>query len=221
MYRIGIIRVITQNQKATDAHGRLVERWFPQFETVSRCIPDQPEGVHDDETKALAVPKVVSLARDMERCGIDGLIVSCADDPGVFDARSQVGIPVAGAGESTAASALRFGERIGVLGITQRAPLSYRRILGERLVADVVPDGVSCTLDLRTEKGAAATVRAARELSDNGVNAIALACTGFSESGIVPVLERACGIPVLNPVLCAASALLLDLLRASDMRDIE
>lgn len=212
-FRVGVIRVITQDQEATDSHGRLIEQWFPQFEVISRCIPDQPEGVHSSKTNALAVPKIVSLARDLERSGVDGLIVSCADDPGVFEVRSHVGIPVAGAGESTAAAALRFGERIGVLGITERVPASYRRILGERLVADIVPEGVTCTLDLRTDAGAAATVRAAHELVAKGIDAIALACTGLADSGTAPVLERACRVPVLDPVLCAANALLLDLLR--------
>ena len=37
---------------------------------------------------------------------------------------------------------------------------------------------------------------------------IALACTGFSTIGLAPQLERAVGIPVLDPVTCEAQALL-------------
>lgn len=218
MYRIGIIRVITQNQEATDAHGRLVERWFPRFETVSRCIPDQPKGVYDAETKALAVPKVVALAREMEQSGLDGIVVSCADDPGVDEVRAQAGIPVVGAGECTASAAVRFGEKIAVLGITRAVPESYRRILKDRLFADVVPDGVRTTLDLRTEAGMAATVTAAQALAQSGADAIALACTGLATVGIASELEQKAGIPVLDPVLCAAHALLLDLLRTDCSR---
>ncbi len=220
MYRIGIIRVITQNQEATDAHGRLVERWFPEFETVSRCIPDQPEGIRDAETKALAVPKVVALAREMEQNGLDGIMISCADDPGVAEVRAQASIPVVGAGECTASAATRFGEKIAVLGITQAVPESYRRILKDRLFTDVVPDGVRNTLDLRTEAGMAATVAAAQALAADGADAVALACTGLATIGIAPVLEQETGIPVLDPVLCAAHALLFDLLRADGNRSM-
>ena len=42
---IGVIRVITQDQNQVEAHGRLIEQWLPFVKTVSRCIPDQPQGV--------------------------------------------------------------------------------------------------------------------------------------------------------------------------------
>ncbi|WP_139650948.1 aspartate/glutamate racemase family protein [Raoultibacter phocaeensis] len=217
-FRIGIIRVLTQDQEATESHGRLIEHWFGQFETVSRSLPDQPEGVHDPRTKALAVPKVVALARELESAGLDGIIVSCADDPGVPEIRAVAHIPVVGAGEATAQAALRFGNRIGVLGITETVPASFRRILQDRLVADIVPEGVSCTLDLRTDAGHSATVDAARELAKKDIDAIALACTGLADANIAPTLERATGVPVLDPVLCAAHALLFDLVRGADTR---
>lgn len=215
-YRIGIIRVITQDQHATDAHGRLIERWFPRFETVSRCIPEQPEGIHDEATKALALPKIVPLAREMANGNLDGLIVSCADDPGVAEVRSALAIPVVGAGECTAAAATRFGSRIGVLGITATVPEAYRRILGDRLIRNIVPEGVTSTLDLRTDAGMTSTIAAARMLAEDGIDAIALACTGLASVGIAPTLERETGIPVLDPVLCAAHALMLDLLRQAN-----
>ena len=44
-WTVGVIRVITQDQEQADAHGLLIERAFPQVRVVSRCIPDQPEGV--------------------------------------------------------------------------------------------------------------------------------------------------------------------------------
>ena len=55
-YTMGIIRVITQEQAQVDAHGQLIEQWIPGVKTLSRCIPDQPEGVHDARTKRAAAP---------------------------------------------------------------------------------------------------------------------------------------------------------------------
>lgn len=204
---VGVIRVITEDQERTDAHGQLIERAFPQVRAVSRCIPDQPEGVHDAATKRAAEPKVVALACQLVEQGADGIIVSCADDPGVAEARAIVGVPVVGAGESVAAAAARFEGPVGVIGITPDAPSAFPRILGKRLLANLVPDGVRDTRDLNAPAGRRAAIATARRLRDEGAAVIALACTGFSTIGLAPQLEEAVDIPVIDPVTCEAQAL--------------
>ena len=53
-YKVGLIRVLTtEDQELLALHGRLLEQYFPMLEVESRCIPDQPEGIHDDATMAL------------------------------------------------------------------------------------------------------------------------------------------------------------------------
>ena len=204
-WTVGVIRVITQDQEQADAHGLLIERAFPQVRVVSRCIPDQPEGVHDAATKRTAEPKVIALACQLVEQEADGIIVSCADDPGVAEARAIVGVPVVGAGESMATAAALHEGPVGVIGITPDAPPAFPRILGERLLANLVPDGVRDTRDLNTPAGQHAAVTAARRLREEGAAVIALACTPI---GLAPQLERAVGIPVLDPVTCEAQALL-------------
>ena len=137
-WTVGVIRVITQDQEQADAHGLLIERAFPQVRVVSRCIPDQPEGVHDAATKRTAEPKVIALACQLVEQDADGIIVSCADDPGVAEARAIVGVPVVGAGESMATAAALHEGPVGVIGITPDAPPAFPRILGERLLANLV-----------------------------------------------------------------------------------
>lgn len=213
MFTVGVIRVITQKQADVEAHGRLLEAMFPQFTCVSRCIPNQPEGVHDAATKAEAVPKVVALARELAEAGADGIIVSCADDPGVPEARALLDVPVVGAGESLAVAAMRFDAPVGVLGITPEAPECMARILGSRLLANVVPEGVHDTRDLLSPAGQAAARAAACELRDRGAGVIALACTGFSTISLAPTLEQATNLPTLDPVLQEGTTLLQELLR--------
>lgn len=205
---VGIVRVITQDQERTDAHGRLVERAFSQVRTISRCIPDQPEGVHDADTLREAEPKVVALARQLVELGADGIIVSCADDPGVIETRAVLNVPVVGAGESMAAAAARYEGRVGVIGITPEAPPAFRRMLGARLLANLVPDGVRDMRDLNTLAGQRTAIATARRLRSEGASVIALACTGFSTIELAPMLEGAAGIPVLDPVMCETLALL-------------
>ena len=49
----------TEDQELLALHGRLLEQYFPMLEVESRCIPDQPEGIHDDATMALGDRKSV------------------------------------------------------------------------------------------------------------------------------------------------------------------
>jgi len=50
----GIIRVLTcDDPTALGAHGRVIEERYA-LATVSRCIPGQPHGIHDDESERRA-----------------------------------------------------------------------------------------------------------------------------------------------------------------------
>ena len=103
-YKVGLIRVLTTSDpELLTLHGKLLEKYFPFFEVESRCIPNQPEGIHDEETMVVGVPKVIAMTKQMWQEGFEADIVSCAGDPGVAEARKVVPIPVIGAGASTAA----------------------------------------------------------------------------------------------------------------------
>lgn len=201
-FEIGLIRVITlEDTAALCVHERILESAFPDLSVESRCIPDQPEGIHSAEMEALAVPKIVSLARSAF-ADKDMILVSCAEDPGVPEIRAALpGVPVVGAGEAAVGVAIVHGSHIGVLGIIDEAPKAYKRVLGEKLVANIRPEGVHCTLDLQTPQGRQSCVRAALQLKEMGADVIALGCTGLATIGIAPELEAATGLPVINPVL--------------------
>ena len=165
-FTVGVIRVLTSDDpEFVGMHGRFIEEHYPGIRCVSKCIPDQPEGIHSHELERIAVPKVVETAKSFE--DVDMIIVSCADDPGVPEVRKALpGIPVTGGGETTAALALRYGEKIAVLGIVDYAPKAYLRMIPpEKLVAVGRPEGVNSTLDLMTPEGRESCFRKARELT--------------------------------------------------------
>ena len=170
--------------------------------------------MHDEETERQSIPKVVALAEEMYREGFDAVIVSCAGDPGVEEARKLLPIPVVGAGESVATLSLFFGEKPAVLGILDAAPKAYRRLFGDKMVSCERGQGIQSTLDLMTEEGFAKTVEKGREQKAAGADVIALSCTGMSTIGIAPSLEEALGIPVMDPVLCEGLMTLFALRRA-------
>lgn len=201
-FTVGVIRVLTSDDpEFVGMHGRFIKEHYPGICCVSKCIPDQPEGIHSHELERIAVPKVVETAKSFE--DVDMIIVSCADDPGVPEVRKALpGIPVTGGGETTAALALRYGEKIAVLGIVDYAPKAYLRMIPpEKLVAVGRPEGVNSTLDLMTPEGRESCFRKARELKEMGAEVIALGCTGLATIGIARDLEKDLGIPVIDPVL--------------------
>ncbi len=221
-FNAGLIRVITCEGSSLGVHARLLEAAYPSLRIESRCIPDQPEGIHSHEMELEAVPKIVALAREAF-ADKDVILVSCAEDPGAPEIRAALPhVPVVGAGEAACAMALKYGSRVGVLGITDVAPKAYLRMLGALLfdgegaplsdgeqqhtghgclVANVRPHGVHTTLDLQTPEGRAACIEGAQLLKRLGSEVIALGCTGMATIGIARELEEATGLPVVDPVL--------------------
>lgn len=200
-FQVGLIRVLTsENQDFVNMHGNIIMENFPGIEVESRCIPDQWEGIHSHELEAIAVPKIVELAREFK--DKDMIIVSCADDPGVAEIREALpGMCVTGGGETTVALASRYSEKIGLLGIVDYAPKAYLRMAKDKLVCVERPEGVNSTLDLMTPQGKASVLACARKIKAMGAGVIALGCTGLTTIGVAKLIEQEVGIPVIDPVL--------------------
>jgi Asp/Glu/hydantoin racemase len=144
---------------------------------------------------------VPAAARKLAALGVDAIVVSCCSDPGVREARDAVKVPVVGAGEAAALVSLMYQRPVGVLGLTQDAPLVVRRILGERLVASTAPEGVNKTVDLHQPGVLEACERAARLLLNQGASAICLA--GTATIGLPGYLAERLDVPVVDPVVVA------------------
>jgi Asp/Glu/hydantoin racemase len=204
--RIGLIRVLTTTDTGLlNLHGKMIMDCFPELKVFSDCIPGQPEGVHNDETEATAIPKVLALARKMEKDGVEAVVVSCAGDPGVGLAATALSIPVIGAGRSVASAARVLERPVGVLGITEKVPCVIAQNLGSCFKGSAVPRGVVSTLDLMKPEGMAATIEAGRNLVEGGAEVLLLACTGMSTIGAARKLRDALNVTVVDPVRAEAA----------------
>lgn len=210
-FKIGLIRVITMTDKTMmEMHGNQIMDYYPQLKVESRCIPDQYEGIHSPETKSIAIPKIIELAKQFNNK--DALIISCADDPAVKELNDCLDIPVIGAGMSVAGIARYYGPVSGVLGITDYAPPAYEEMFGKDLINLGRPKGVNGTLDLMTEAGEEAVMELAQKLKEKGAMSISLACTGMSTIGITNKLAKLTGLPVIDPVLASGARCLYECL---------
>lgn len=199
-YRVGILRVLTtDDENVLLSHQRILEKYFSEFDIKTKCIPNQFDGIHDEETFNEAFPKIVELAKEWEK-DLEGLIISCAGDPALGYLREVLSIPVIGAGISTACISIGCGDNIGVIGIEKFPPVAYYEILEDRLIGYELPRGIKNTNDLQTDEGKKSVVESALRLKDMGCDVIAFACTGLSTAKAAYLLKDI-GIPVVDAVI--------------------
>ncbi|MFV2043476.1 MAG: aspartate/glutamate racemase family protein [Anaerolineales bacterium] len=207
MVRIGLIRVLSlEDEKGINSHGLMLEAFFgdTQVNVVNRCIKGHPKGLYNELEVRAAIPKIVRLGQEMERNdGVQSLLVSCVADPGVPELRAASNLPVIGAGAAAAAVALAMGKPVGALSVVDDILNPIAELLGDRLVAWEVPDGVESTVDLMTMEGKERILEAGEAARIRGAEVILLACTGFSTVRIAPFLEERLRMPVVDPVISA------------------
>jgi len=213
--RVGLVRVMTQEeQRLIDEQGRLIERLFPAIKVTSKCIENQPRGIYDAETERIAEPKIVRVAKDLEREGGEAVIISCAADPALGIAREELRIPVIGTGSATAAVAVSLGQAIGVIGIGEGVPEPMAEILGDRLVSYEKIEGVQTALDLHLESAKEQALQAVKNLvSRNRVEVVAFGCTGLSTLDVDDPIQREFGVYTVNPVIASGIQVLYALMR--------
>lgn len=196
---LGIIRVLTTtDDRVLQEHGRILERHYG-LKSWTRCIEDQPNGVFDAASEALAIPKIVRLGREMQEAGCDALFLSCAGDPGLDELRKAVDVPVVSVGSATARLAAQLALPVAVLGISAEPPAPFLAHLG----ADVPygrPKDMARTTDLLKPEGLQNALDCAEGLYADGARVIAFACTGFSTIGLAPQLRQKLGCVVIDAV---------------------
>lgn len=199
---LGIIRVLThQDQNFVEEHGRLIHQQYG-LDSISRCIPDQPKGIFDDASEAIAVPKIIALGQQFQAEGCDAIFLSCAADPGLEALRKTVTIPVISAGSASASIAAMLQRPVAVMGIGAEAPRPFKALLGESVIY-ARPEGVLNTTDLLSSQGRQSALACADELYRQGIEVIAFSCTGFSTIGLADVINQQLGQIAVDAVRAA------------------
>ncbi len=196
---LGIIRVLTtKDERVLYEHAHLLEARYG-LSTMTRCIADQPNGIFDDASEALAIPKIVQLGRELVTAGCRALFLSCAADPGLAQLRAAVPVPVISAGSAAARVAGLLALPAAVIGIGASAPLPYRTLLGED-VPYARPEGITQTTDLLRPDGRDRALASVERLLEGGARVIAFSCTGMSTIGLAPYLRERLGCVVVDAV---------------------
>lgn len=196
---LAVIRVFTsEDNRILTKHSQIIQDNF-HINTSTYCIPEQPDGIHDEESLKRAIPKIIQTAQSAESDGASCIFISCAADPAVLECRKNIKIPVLGAGSCASGIALSLGNKIGILNLTQRTPPVISNLLGVNLKKQITPKGVNDTRDLLTEQGQIASINAMKEL-EKSCDVILLACTGFSTIDFASKMQKHTSIPLVDAV---------------------
>ncbi|SMB81552.1 Asp/Glu/hydantoin racemase [Desulfonispora thiosulfatigenes DSM 11270] len=202
--RVGIIRVLsTDNLQVLYSHETIIKNIYPELEIISEAIKDQPNGVYNQETELESVPKILEIAKDMEKSGVNAILISCCMDPGLTLIKKELNIPVVGAGMASALMAMSLGNKIGVTSLDKVIPPNLHETLGNKLLAYQPSEGINNTKDLLKIDGKEKVLKTARDLRDQGADCLLLACTGMSTIGLAPLLEEKLNIPVIDPIIAS------------------
>lgn len=198
---LGIIRVLTTDQDdILQEHGAILHEKY-KINSISRCIPSQPNGIYDDRSEEIAIPKIIELARQMEAEGkVDVLTISCAADPALEETRAQVKIPVLGAGICGAHAASMVGNKIGVIGISSDPPKRMKEELREKFHSYSYSPTLRKTTDLFREDAKPELLALVQQVISSGADTILFACTGFSTIRLKDYLRSRVNVPIIDLV---------------------
>lgn len=134
---------------------------------------------------------------------VDGILLACFGDPGLYLLKEYSQVPVIGIAEASMSLALLLGARFGILAGMRRAVElmdSMVRTYGlEPRYAGTVSLEMR-VLDFEKERARTLDVleRASRELRSRGAEVLLLGCAGLT--GFVGELQGRVSMPVIDPV---------------------
>jgi allantoin racemase len=149
-----------------------------------------------------------------EQEGFDAVVISCTFDPGLFEARGIVDIPVMGVMEASGMMAMMMGQMFSIVGPDQVATSVLRRTIdtygfSQRCASVRHIDIVACNLypdKTPTEEVLRRLVEVGRKCVEDGAEVLIPGCSIIgslytSAFGKDPV--EVIGVPVLDPQIAA------------------
>ena len=175
-------------------------------EIVCRTLTSGPIGIETQEhveSVTLPLQRMIKSATD-----VAAFVIACYSDPGLHVGREAIDRPVFGINEAGVLTALARGERFGVIAIKQRSirrHVRYMRQMGllDRLAGER-PLDMSVAETATGEHTLDRMIEIGRDLRDrDGANVVVMGCAGMARHR--EPLERALGVPVIDPTQAAVA----------------
>ncbi|HWZ39028.1 MAG TPA: aspartate/glutamate racemase family protein [Bradyrhizobium sp.] len=167
------------------------------------------EGPYGIESQADADSVIMPLRRLVEGDnGSAAFVIACYSDPGLHACREATERPVFGIAECGVLAALSRAETFGVIAIGQRSIRRHIRYLRQMQLMDrmVGERPINMTVaDTASGDGALARmIEVGRVLKEeDGAQAVVMGCAGMARHRAA--LERALGVPIIDPTQAAVT----------------
>lgn len=175
-------------------------------------IEHGPASIENEFEEAMAIPDTLRKIVEAERDGIDGVIINCMGDPGLYPARQLVSIPVVGPYQAAGHLASSLGHRFSVVTVVDSVvPMFWDRaaVYGFRdhLASVRVVDIAVLDLDRERDRMVSRLVEeSARCVREDGADTIVFGCTGMTgvASRVAEALRSdGLDVPVIDPAPAA------------------
>lgn len=175
------------------------------FQSPWSCIvasapagPESLESWSDYHLASVAVLPVLDAHPD-----VDGIVLACFGDPGLYLLKESCPVPVVGIAEASMSLAMLLGARFGILAGMRRAVELMDSMVKTYGLETRYAGTVSLemrVLDFDKHRSATLSVleRASRKLRENGAEVLLLGCAGLT--AFVEDLQANVEMPVIDPV---------------------
>jgi len=173
----------------------------------THTLPDGPPGIETEAHIAQVVAPLLQRAQALQD-DASAYVIACYSDPGLAAMREAFVQPVVGIGEAAVLTAMRMGQRFGVISILETSVPRHLRALAAMGVTDRCAGDMALGLTVAELADASRTTARLREVGAAlkktcGAEMLILGCAGMAHyrSG----LERVLGLPVIDPCQAATA----------------
>jgi len=166
--------------------------------------PGGPESIESWFEVNLATTALLNVIKEHEN--VDGVVVACFGDPGLFALREILPVPVVGIAEASFLTACMIGFKFGILvGSPKDVPamesLLWAYGLEKRYAGSWPMEMAVLEMHRNREQSLRCLATGADLLAEKGAEVILLGCAGLSS--FQTSLQEDLGLPVIDPVKAA------------------
>ena len=173
------------------------------------AAPSGPESLESWTDYYLASVCVLPLLENYQE--VDGVVLACFGDPGLFVLKEQCKVPVVGIAEASMSLALLLGAKFGILaGMGRAVELMDSMVqtygLNERYAGSQSLAMRVLVFEQDRPKTLETLVEASLALRARGAEVLLLGCAGLT--GFAPELQARVSMPVIDPVEAGCRSLM-------------
>lgn len=196
-----VINPNTSNSMTAEIEATAQQVFQPPWSCIVSSAPAGPESLESWSDYHLASVAILPLLSEYP--DVDGIVLACFGDPGLYLLKESCSVPVVGIAEASMSLAMLLGARFGILAGMRRAVELMDSIVKTYGLDARYAGTVSLemrVLDFAKDRSATLNVleRASSKLRENGAEVLLLGCAGLTT--FVEDLQAKVEMPVIDPV---------------------